>query len=51
MSVDDIVSMVSSRGAQLKLAEKKRQLSAFSSVVANVPSSVQKVSNYIYPTV
>ena len=28
MSVDDIVSMVSTKGAQLKLAEKKRQLSS-----------------------
>ena len=27
MSVDDIVAMVKSRGAQLKLKEKKRQLS------------------------
>ena len=27
MSVDDIVSLVSSKGAQLKLAEKRRQLS------------------------
>ena len=29
MSVDDIVSMVKSKGAQLKLAEKKRQLASF----------------------
>ena len=27
MSVDDTVSVVTSKGAQLKLAEKKRQLS------------------------
>lgn len=34
MSVDDIVSMVSSKGAQLKLAEKKRQLSTLQPAVA-----------------
>ena len=33
MSVDDIVSMVKSKGAQLKLAEKKRQLSSFQPAV------------------
>ena len=32
MLVDDIVSMVKSKGAQLKLAEKKRQLSSFQPV-------------------
>ena len=30
---DDIVSMVKSKGAQLKLAEKKRQLSSFQPAV------------------
>lgn len=33
MSVDDIVSMVKSKGAQLKLAEKKRQLASFQPAV------------------
>lgn len=38
MSADDIVSMVKSRGAQLKIAEKKRQLSL------NYPALETKVS-------
>ena len=33
MSVDDIVSMVKSKGAPLKLAEKKRQLASFQPAV------------------
>ena len=48
MSVKDIVSMVSSKGAQLKLTEKKRQLSELYLAEANKPTNIQKVSNYSY---
>ena len=42
MSVDDIVSLVSSKGAQLKLAEKKRQLSSSQPTAANDLNIVPK---------
>lgn len=40
--VDDIVSLVSSKGAQLKLAEKKRQLSSSQPTAANDLNIVPK---------
>ena len=48
--VDGIVSMVSSKGAQLKLAEKKRQLSIIYPVVMTNSTTVTKVGTctYIY---
>ena len=50
MSVDGIVSMVSSKGAQLKLAEKKRQLFIIYPVVMTDSTTVTKVGicSYIY---
>ena len=43
MSADDIVSMVKSKGAQLKLAEKKRQLSVIYPALATNSSFLPKV--------
>ena len=44
MSVEDIVSMVKSKGAQLKMIEKKRQLSSMYPAVTNNSSAIMSVS-------
>ena len=44
MSVEDIVSMVKSKGAQLKMIEKKRQLSSMYPTVTNNSSAIMSVS-------
>ena len=46
-SVDDIVSMASSKGSQLKLIEKKRQLSIIYPMVTTDSATIKKVCSYI----